>query len=92
MHITIYCGWHLAEKTWILFSKESTEGIPVPDIHTAMNRIVLKGEVTSPVEPKPICRFAARCPYVRDSCIKDEPELVEVRTDHWAACPVNAGK
>lgn len=74
------------------YTQALLSAIPVPDIHTAMNRIVLKGEVTSPIEPKPICRFAARCPYVCDSCIKDEPELVEVRTDHWVACPVNAGK
>ena len=68
------------------YTQALLSAIPVPDIHTEMSRIVLKGEVTSPIEPKPICRFAARCPYASEKCLSSEPELVEVSPDHWLAC------
>ena len=71
------------------YTKALLSAIPVPDIHQQMNRIVLKGEVTSPIEPKSICRFAARCPYVNDQCIHGEPELIEIEPDHWVACYKN---
>ena len=68
------------------YTRALLSAIPVPDIHTEMNRIVLKGEVTSPIEPKPICRFAARCPYASEKCLSAEPELIEVSPEHWLAC------
>ena len=68
------------------YTQALLSAIPVPDIHTEMNRIVLKGEVTSPIEPKPVCRFAARCPYASEKCLNSEPELMEVLPDHWLAC------
>lgn len=68
------------------YTQALLSAIPVPDIHAEMNRIVLKGEVTSPVEPKPICRFAARCPYASEKCMRGEPELAEIKTEHWVAC------
>ena len=70
------------------YTQALLSAIPVPDIHTEMKRSVLKGEVTSPIEPKPVCRFAARCPFACASCMNGEPELTEVRKDHWVACPV----
>ena len=68
------------------YTKALLSAIPVPDIHYEMNRIVLKGEVTSPIEPKPICRFAARCNEVCDKCMASEPQLKEVAPGHWVAC------
>ena len=68
------------------YTQALLSAIPVPDIHTEMNRIVLKGEVTSPIEPKPICRFAARCPYAGERCMRGEPELIEIKPEHWVAC------
>ncbi len=73
------------------YTQALLSAIPIPDIHTQMNRIVLKGEVTSPIEPKPICRFAARCPYACDECHHGEPELKELTPNHWVACPVRLG-
>ena len=70
------------------YTRALLSAIPVPDIHTEMRRIVLKGEVTSPIEPKPSCRFAARCPYVCSTCLEKEPELTEEKADHWVACPL----
>ena len=69
------------------YTRALLSAIPVPDIHTEMKRIVLKGEVTSPIEPKPSCRFAPRCPYANNTCLGNEPELIEIATDHWVACP-----
>lgn len=68
------------------YTKALLSAIPVPDIHTEMNRIVLKGEVTSPIEPKERCRFAPRCPYAKEQCLNNEPELVEISKDHWVSC------
>ena len=72
------------------YTKALLSAIPVPDIHTEMKRIVLKGEVTSPIEPPPVCRFMARCPAACEACAGCEPELVEVSEDHWVACTVCA--
>ena len=68
------------------YTQALLSAIPVPDIHTEMKRIVLRGEVSSPINPKPCCRFVARCPYAMDKCITDEPELIELMKDHWVAC------
>ena len=70
------------------YTQALLSAIPVPDIHEPMKRIVLKGEVTSPIEPKPICRFAARCPQACGLCQSGEPVLKEVSPDHWVACAV----
>lgn len=63
--------------------------IPVPDIHYKSNRVILKGELTSPIEPKKVCRFATRCEYAIDKCHTSEPELVEVSKGHYVACFVD---
>jgi len=68
------------------YTQALLSAIPVPDIHTEMNRIVLKGEVASPIEPKPVCRFAARCPYASEKCLNSEPELADVSPSHCIAC------
>ena len=47
---------------------------------------LMKGELTSPIDPKPQCRFCDRCPHVSDVCMASEPELREVRPGHFAAC------
>ena len=78
----------LFEKPLHPYTQALLSAIPIPDIHEPMKRIVLKGEVTSPIEPKPVCRFAARCPYACDQCQASEPDLVEVEPDHWLACHV----
>lgn len=68
------------------YTKALLSAIPVPDIHHEMKRIVLTGEVTSPIDPKSICRFSARCPFAGDECLKCEPILTEKEPDHWVAC------
>ena len=60
--------------------------IPVPDPKRKTHRIILPGEVPSPVNPPPACRFHPRCPRRIDICSKVEPPLLEVRPGHWLAC------
>lgn len=60
--------------------------VPRIDTSSKMSRIVLKGDVVSPVNPKEGCRFASRCWMARDICTKKSPELVEVSPGHCVAC------
>ena len=60
--------------------------IPNPDAEARRRRIVLEGDVPSPIHPPPGCRFSSRCPYVVEACRRVEPPLVEVQPAHFAAC------
>lgn len=60
--------------------------IPVPRLHDRGKRILIKGEITSPINPKPVCRFANRCPHCTEQCTTQEPPLIEVRPQHFVAC------
>ena len=68
------------------YSQALLSAIPIPDVHLKKERIVLKGELTSPIDPKPCCRFAARCPYAKDKCLAEEPALRELKPGHSVAC------
>ena len=46
----------------------------------------MKGEISSPIDPKPGCRFATRCPFATDICHQQQPALEEVQPGHFAAC------
>lgn len=67
------------------YTKALLSAIPSTDIHTPMQRIQLKGEITSPINPKPGCRFAARCPYVTEACYQPQ-KLEEVTPGHFVSC------
>lgn len=73
-------------KTLHPYSQALLSAIPVPDIHVPKNRILLKGELTSPINPKKACRFAPRCPYATEKCFNNEPEYKEVLPGHFVAC------
>ncbi|MGE5614311.1 MAG: oligopeptide/dipeptide ABC transporter ATP-binding protein, partial [Bacillota bacterium] len=60
--------------------------IPTTDIDTKMNRIILKGDVPSPINPKPGCRFAGRCYKAQDICFKENPAFEEKESNHYVAC------
>ena len=69
------------------YTKALLAAIPIPDISSKhKHRELLQGEVTSPVNPKPGCRFAARCPVADDRCRSGEIPLMELRPGHFAAC------
>ncbi len=67
------------------YSKALLSAIPSTDIHHPKKRIVIKGEITSPIDPKPGCRFAARCPYAGPECQKPQ-QLEEVLPGHFVSC------
>ena len=60
--------------------------IPDPEEEKSKKRIPIEGEIPSPINPKPGCRFAARCRYATEACMKDTPELQEVKEGHFVAC------
>lgn len=67
------------------YTKALLSAIPSTNIHQKQERIVLKGEITSPINPKPGCRFAARCPFASKEC--EQPQhLVEVLPNHFVSC------
>ena len=68
------------------YSKALLSAIPLPNAHVQKERMVLKGELTSPIDPKACCRFAARCPYASDRCRSEEPKLREMKPNHMVAC------
>jgi oligopeptide/dipeptide ABC transporter ATP-binding protein len=60
--------------------------IPVPDPNLKRERIILKGDVPSPLRPPSGCRFHPRCPVALEHCSREEPHFKEVSPDHWVAC------
>lgn len=60
--------------------------IPVPDPAFVRDRIILPGDVPSPIAPPSGCRFHPRCPVAMGLCAEAEPEFMEVMPEHWAAC------
>ncbi|MDD3403506.1 MAG: ATP-binding cassette domain-containing protein [Hespellia sp.] len=68
------------------YSQALLSAIPIPNVHVKKERMVLKGELTSPINPKKCCRFAERCPYATDQCRAEEPVLRELKPNHMAAC------
>lgn len=75
----------LFEKTLHPYTQALLSAIPSVDVHTPQQRIPLKGEISNPVNPKPGCRFAPRCPYVTDACA--EPQVLEeVLPGHFVSC------
>lgn len=67
------------------YTKALLSAIPSTDIDNQQQRITMEGEITSPIEPKPVCRFAARCPYRTESCMKPQ-RLEELMPNHFVAC------
>lgn len=68
------------------YTKALLSAIPVANPHIKSDRMILKGEITSPINPKKACRFAQRCPYAKETCFAQEPQLEEVLPNHFVAC------
>lgn len=67
------------------YTKALLSAIPTIDISKPMERVKLKGEITSAINPKPGCRFASRCLYATEEC-KKQQELVEISPNHFVSC------
>ena len=68
------------------YTKGLMSAIPIPNIHLEKKRVTMRGELTSPINPKPGCRFANRCPYAKSICAGEQPILEEVLPNHFVAC------
>ncbi len=68
------------------YTEALLEAVPVPDPTRRKQRRVLTGDVPSPINPPPGCRFHTRCPYVEARCKVDEPPLQQVAPGQWVAC------
>ena len=68
------------------YTKALLSAIPVPDPDFKMERIPLKGELTSRINPEPGCRFAKRCPYATEGCTSNEMTLKEMEPGHFVSC------
>lgn len=68
------------------YTKALLSAIPTIDLDQKCEQILLKGEISSPINPKAGCRFASRCPYAKDTCFAKNPEIMEIRPGHFVAC------
>src|SRR5687768_1411229 len=95
----MYLGWivELADTASVFarpqhpYTVALLSAVPVPDPRTARNRIILSGDVPSPVNPPSGCRFHTRCPLAFDRCKVDVPLMREVAPMHFAACHLRDG-
>lgn len=92
--VVMYLG-RLAEKTSAIelfneplhpYTKALLSAIPVPDLRIKRERIILKGEVVSSINPPVECRFRKRCMKAIEACEHSEPPLIEVKPGHFVAC------
>jgi len=68
------------------YTEALIQAVPVPDPDARRVKVVIKGEIPSPINPPPGCRFHPRCPYAKEKCKKEEPPLVEIGKDRYVAC------
>lgn len=68
------------------YTKALLSALPIPSLHNRRERILIKGELTSPINPRPCCRFAARCEYCSQQCLESEPNLIDIGEGHMVAC------
>lgn len=68
------------------YTRALLSSIPIPDPESKRKRIILEGDVPSPVNPPTGCRFHTRCPQFQQGCQEEEPKLLDRGGEHWAAC------
>ena len=73
------------------YTQALLSAVPVPDPDADRQRLILKGDVPSPIKPPPGCHFHTRCPYVMDRCRVEDPKLRVIGDGHTMACHLDAG-
>ena len=73
------------------YTEALLSAVPIPDPGAKPQRVMLPGEVPSPINPPPGCHFHTRCPYAEARCRSEKPLLREVRPGHYAACHLRPG-
>ena len=68
------------------YTKALLSALPIPSLHNRRERILIRGEITSPIDPKPCCRFATRCESCTAACTAGEPKLTDIGGGHLVAC------
>lgn len=68
------------------YTQALLSAIPIPDPDYKQERIIIKGEITTPIDPPDSCRFDNRCPYATDKCRQTSPQMEEVEKGHFVAC------
>ncbi len=68
------------------YTKGLLSAIPVPELDVEREQVILEGEISSPINPKPGCRFASRCRYATEACRNTQPAFEEVLPNHFVAC------
>lgn len=68
------------------YTKGLLSAIPIPSVVNRKRTVIMQGEISSPVEPKPGCRFAARCPHATEECSSVQPVYEEILPEHYVAC------
>ncbi len=68
------------------YTKALLSAVPIPKLNINRKRIILKGDVPSPINPKPGCRFAGRCFLADDACREKDPSLLEYSNNHFVSC------
>jgi peptide/nickel transport system ATP-binding protein len=76
----------LFAKQFHPYTRALLSAVPVPDVNYHRERILLKGEISSPINPKPGCRFAPRCDFASDACLAANPALVEPEPGRFVKC------
>ena len=78
----------LFERPLHPYTQALLSAVPIPSIDVHQERIVLEGDVPSPIDPKPGCRFAGRCRYCRQRCREETPEMREIEPGRFVACHI----
>jgi len=73
------------------YTQALMSAIPVPNPRMKRQRVILKGDVPSPLNPPKGCRFHPRCPVAVEKCSREEPQFKELAPEHWVACWVAEG-
>ena len=71
------------------YTRALLSAVPIPDPEIKKQRVILKGDVPSPLSPPKGCSFHTRCPESRDLCMQERPFFLDVGNEHWVACHIH---